>query len=90
MRVAQRCDIVHSLSYRVRKLPEENGFFREEWKKLEKRYFFQFLPEKTGRNWKKLEETGRNVYPFKQVDTISVVTRQILVLGKIYMKCIEN
>ena len=47
-------------AFRVRKLPEEIGFFPEEWKKLEKRYFFQFLPEESGRNWKKAEETGRN------------------------------
>ena len=48
-----------STCVRVRKLPEETGFIREEWKKLEKRYFLQFLPEesgKTGRKWKKLEE----------------------------------
>ena len=37
---------------------EEIGFFPEEWKKLEKRCFFQFLPEESGRNWKKVEETG--------------------------------
>ena len=54
-----------SLVYRVRKLPEEIGFFREEWKKLEKRYFFQFLPEESGKNWKKVEETGRNVHEAK-------------------------
>ena len=44
------------LYLRVWKLPEEIGFFREEWKKLEKRYFFQFLPKESGKNWKKLEE----------------------------------
>ena len=43
---------------RVQELPEEIGFFPEEWKKLERRwYFFQFLPEESGN---KLEESGRN------------------------------
>ena len=46
----------HDPTSRVQKLPEEIGFFREEWKKLEKRYFFQFLPEESGKNWKKVEE----------------------------------
>ena len=49
------CDINTQVmvAIRVRKLPEEICFFPEEWKKLEKRCFFQFLPEETGRNWKK-------------------------------------
>ena len=53
-------DAVTSLhaNIRVQKLPEEIGFFPEEWKKLEKRYFFHFLPEE--KNWKKVEEIGRN------------------------------
>ena len=40
---------------------EKIGFFREEWKKLEK----VFLPVSSGRNWenwKKVNETGRNRY----------------------------
>ena len=40
---------------RVGFLPEEMYFFQDAWKKLENSYFFQFLPEETGRNWKKLK-----------------------------------
>ena len=56
----------------TRKLPEEIDFFREEWKKLDKRYFLQFLPEetekkkKTGRKRKKLEEIHVNNSACKQ------------------------
>ena len=49
---APQTKIEHILC-RVWKLPDEIGFFPEEWKKLEKRCFFQFLPEESGRNWKK-------------------------------------
>ena len=63
---------VHTV-HRVRKLPEEIGFFREEWKKLEKSYFFQFLPEESGKNWNKVEETGRNNYMKPNKDTNKLV-----------------
>ena len=67
------------MSGRVRKLPEEIDFFREEWKKLEKWYFFQFLLEESG---KKLEESGRNwkkyMKPNKDTNKLVEISSQIL------------
>ena len=37
------------------------GFFRDTRKKVEETYFFQFCPDKTGRNWTKLEKTVKDV-----------------------------
>ena len=42
-------------SSRVGFLPEEMYFFQDARKKLENSYFFQFLPEETGRNRKQLK-----------------------------------
>ena len=39
---------------RVGFLLEETYFFRDTRKKVEETYFFQFCPDKTGRNWTKL------------------------------------
>ena len=44
---------------RVGFLPEETYFFRDTRKKVEETYFFQFCPDKTGRNWIKLEKTWK-------------------------------
>ena len=46
---------------RVGFLPEETYFFRDARKKVEETYFFQFCPDKTGRNWTKLEKTMKEV-----------------------------
>ena len=46
---------------RVGFLPEETYFFRDTRKKVEETYFFQFCPDKTGRNWTKLEKTVKDV-----------------------------
>ena len=46
---------------RVGFLPEETYFFRDTRKKVEETYFFQFCPDKTGRNWTKLEKTMKMV-----------------------------
>ena len=46
--------ISNLLLTRVGFLPEETYFFRDTRKKVEETYFFQFCPDKTGRNWKKL------------------------------------
>ena len=46
---------------RVGFLPEETYFFQDTRKKVEETYFFQFCPEKTGRNWTKLEKTMKEV-----------------------------
>ena len=47
-----------SVPNRVGFLPEEIYFFQDAGKKVEKSYFLQFIPDKTGRNgkkWKKLK-----------------------------------
>ena len=41
---------------RVGFLPEETYFFQDTRKKVEETYFFRFCPDKTGRNWTKLEQ----------------------------------
>ena len=46
---------------RVGFLPEETYFFRDTRKKMEETYFFQFCPDKTGRNWTKLDKTVKDV-----------------------------
>ena len=46
---------------RVGFLPEETYFFRDTRKKVEETYFFQYCPDKTGRNWTKLEKTMKEV-----------------------------
>ena len=46
---------------RVGFLPEETYFFRDTRKKVEETYFFQFCPDKTGRNWTKVEKTVKDV-----------------------------
>ena len=46
---------------RVGFLPEETYFFQDTRKKVEETYFFQFCPDKTGRNWTKLEKTVKDV-----------------------------
>ena len=43
--------------YRVGFLPEETYFFQDTRIKVEETYFFLFCPDKTGRNWTKLEKT---------------------------------
>ena len=42
---------------RVEFLPEETYFSGTPGIKVEETYFFQFCPDKTGRNWTKLEKT---------------------------------
>ena len=42
--------------HRIGFLPEETFFFRDTRKKVEENYFFQFCPDKTGRNWTKPEK----------------------------------
>ena len=51
----------HKRVVRVGFLPEETYFFRDTRKKVEETYFFQFCPDKTGRNWTKLEKTVKDV-----------------------------
>ena len=50
-----------SVKCRVGFLPEETYFFQDTRKKVEETYFFQFCPDKTGRNWTKLEKTEKDV-----------------------------
>ena len=49
------------LIIRVGFLPEETYFFQDTRKKVEETYFFRFCPDKTGRNWTKLEKTVKDV-----------------------------
>ena len=59
--ISFRVSLGSSLSCRVGFLPEETYFFRDTRKKVEETYFFQFCPDKTGRNWTKLEKTVKDV-----------------------------
>ena len=55
MESCKRLNVKFSVKVRVRKLPEEISFFREEWEKnLEKKVF---LPVSSGKKVEKLEET---------------------------------
>ena len=53
--------IFAALAIRVGFFPEETYFFQDTRKKVEETYFFQFCPDKTGRNWTKLEKTVKDV-----------------------------
>ena len=85
-----RKDFKYLCQNRVGFLPEETYFFRDTRKKVEETYFFQFCPDKTGRNWTKLEKTMKEVRnPGKNNYHTYLITYKRLLLLRLQMHLVN-